>query len=188
MMAGMDTFTASRRAIVVTAVGLVLSLSLFACSRSSDGGANPATVAQASQAVVTPAPTSAATPDPTPDPTPASPTDWGVGCSLTFIYGDLVADNGRTVLVSNYWDRPVPLDWPGDWTIRSGQGGQLDVADGSGTVRARTGTFVHITAETDNGSILFRDGELVVCPFDGPRPAPFPRPDDWATGTNPNRP
>jgi hypothetical protein len=185
----MDTFTSSRRAVVATALGLALSLSLAACSRSSEGGATPATGAQASQAVSTQTPTPAATPDPTSDPKPDASYVGEGGCSLIFIYGDLVADNGRTVLVTSpnyspYWDHAVPLNWPDGWEIRATDGGQVEIVDDTGTVRARTGTFVHITAETDNGDILFRDGELVVCPIIGPRPAPFPRPDDWTTETS----
>ncbi len=57
------TFTACRRAVIATALGLVLALSLVACAQLGVGTPSP------------------------------------VGCSLLFISGDLVADNGRVVLV-----------------------------------------------------------------------------------------
>jgi hypothetical protein len=147
----MHTLTASHRAIVAAALGLAVSLSLGACSPMVAG----------------------------------APTGQ-VGCSLLFIYGDLVADNGRTALVTSpnyspYWDHPVPLDWPDDWTIRPGDGGQLEVVDVGGTVRGRTGTFITLSAVNDPGGsgAWIRDGEMVVCP--GQWPAPIPRPADWTT-------
>jgi hypothetical protein len=55
--------------------------------------------------------------------------------------------------------------------------------DASGTVRARTGTFVQLDAAgTAGGSLLFRGEDLVVCPGRWPRPAH--RPDGWTTATS----
>lgn len=113
--------------------------------------------------------------------------DGGVACSLTFVFGDLVAENGRVVLATSpnfspYWDYPVPLEWPDGTTIRPTDDGQVEVVDDSDAVRARTGTFVQLDAAgTSGGSILFRGEDLVICPGSWPRPAP--RPDGWTTET-----
>jgi hypothetical protein len=130
------TLTASHRAIVATTVGLVVSIVLAACSQSSP--------------LVADAPSEA------------------VGCSLSQFHGDLVAENGRAVLKtagSNWGERAgtVPLDWPGDWTIRPTDGGQLEVVDvPTGVVLARTGTRI-ILLTRDYLTPFDRDGEFVVC-------------------------
>lgn len=132
----MRTFTACHRAIVATTVGLVVSLSLAACSQSSQ--------------LVADAPSEA------------------VGCSLSQFHGNLVAENGRAVLKtagSNWGDRAgtVPLDWPGDSTIRPIDGGQLEVVDvRTGVVLARTGARI-ILLTGDYLAPFNRDGEFVVC-------------------------
>ncbi len=127
-----DTFTACRRAVIATAVGLVLSLSLAACAQLGVGTPGP------------------------------------VGCSLVFIFGDLVADNGRVVLANWDQNRLVPLDWPDGWTVRPTDDGPLEVVDDTGTVRARTGEGVKLEGVGDprGGGYgpWIRDGELVVCP------------------------
>ncbi len=136
----MPTLTASHRAFMATAVGLVLSLSLVACSQADVG---PTT------------------------------------CSLLFIDGDLVADDGRVVLVNSGAIRagPAPLHWPDGWTVRPTDDGQLEVVDLTGTVRARTGAGIVLSAVNDpaGSGAWFRDGELVVCP--GPWPDNYLDPD-----------
>src|SRR4051794_27922423 len=71
----------------------------------------------------------------------AAPSDF-VGCSLLFIDGSLVADDGRVVLLPNQsfaaWGPRVPLDFPDGWTVRPIDDGQLEVVDDAGTVRAHT--------------------------------------------------
>ena len=126
----MHTFTSSRRAVLATAVGMVLSLALVACSADRSA------------------------------------------CSLLFIFGDLVADNGRVVLVSSNVgevNRPVPLDWPDGWTVRPTDDGRLEVVDDTGTVRARTGEGIKLEGVVDprpgTSGPWIRDGELVVCPI-----------------------
>jgi hypothetical protein len=96
-------------------------------------------------------------------------------CSLLFIPGDLLADNGRVVLLGTHaitatpW-RPVPLDWPDGWTVRPLDDGQLEVVDDTGTVRARTGAGIVLSAVADpaGSGAWFRNGELVVCPGQWP--------------------
>ena len=135
----MRTFTACRRAVVATALGLVLSLALVACSQLGVG----------------------------------APSD--VRCSLLVIPGDLVADNGRVVLLGTHaitetpW-RPVPLDWPDGWTVRPTDDGQLEVVEDTSTVRARTGAGIVLSAVADpaGSGAWVRDGELVVCPGQWP--------------------
>jgi hypothetical protein len=90
-----------------------------------------------------------------------------VGCTLVGIHGDLVAENGRTVLVTTspaagrMW-----LAWPDGWTTRPTDDGQLEVVS-DGVVAARTGTRVRLHSVSDTGSLLFRDGLRVVYP-EGP--------------------
>ena len=128
----MHTFTASRRAVVATAGGLVLSLSLTACSPLAGGAHGDV-----------------------------------VGCSLEQFHGDLVADDGRAVFRSIQHDLPsdpVPLDVPDGWEIRATDGGQFEVLDGTGTVRATTGTRVIVLSDGDpNSPALNGDGAFVVC-------------------------
>jgi hypothetical protein len=137
MMAPMPTFTASRRAVVATALGLAMSLSLVGCSRAD------------------------------------APSEM-VGCTLLWYDGYLVADNGRVFLTETQGARPgsgTPLDWPDDWTVRPTDDGQLEIVDGWGTVRARTGAGIVLSAVGGNdppGTALFRDGEMVVCPDQWP--------------------
>ncbi len=129
----MRTFTASRRAIVATTVGLVLSLSLAACSQISE--------------LVADAPSER------------------VGCSLLQFHGDLVAEDGRVVFEATVssWSGTVPTDWPGDWTVRPTDDGQLEVVDvPTGSVLARTGTRV-ILLTSDYQEPFNREGEFVVC-------------------------
>jgi hypothetical protein len=128
----MRTVTASRRAVIAAAVGLVLSVSLGACSQLGIGAPKP------------------------------------VGCSLVFIFGDLVADNGRVVLANRNGNLPVPLDWPDGWTVRPTDDGQLEVVDDTGTALARTGEGIKLEGVVDprGGGYgpWIRDGTLVVCP------------------------
>jgi len=124
----MPTLTASRRAVLAIAVGLVLPLALGACS------------------------------------------DDRSVCSLRFIEGDLVADDGRVVLVHPNLveeNHLVPLDWPDGWTVRPTDDGQLEVVDDSGTVLARTGEGIKLegVADPHGSGPWIRDGELVVCPI-----------------------
>lgn len=104
-----------------------------------------------------------------------APVQEPVGCSLLFIDGYLVADNGRVVLlgadsITATPSRPVPLDWPDGWTVRPTDDGQLEVVDVTGTVRARTGTGIVLSGVGDPGGSgpWIRNGELVVCPFGWP--------------------
>ena len=128
----MHTLTASRRAVVAMMVGLVLSLSLVACSQLAGGAHSDV-----------------------------------VGCSLEQFHGNLVAENGRPVFRSiqhNLSSDPVPLDVPDGWEIRATDGGQFEVLDGSGTVRATTGTRVIVLSDGDpNSPALNADGTFVVC-------------------------
>jgi hypothetical protein len=182
----MPTFTSSRRAIAATALGLAISLSLVGCSRIAGLDAPSEAVADAtlepsapptpaspspSQAVSTPTPTPAATPDPTYDATPTTTgsSGDGVACSLLFIDGDLVADNGRVILANSREGPPVPLVWPDGWTVRPTDDGQLEVVDDTGTVRTRTGEAIKLEGIVDPRGGGYgpwvRDGELVVCPI-----------------------
>jgi hypothetical protein len=103
-----------------------------------------------------------------------SPVAAPSACSLLFIDGHLVADDGRVVLLPGpsfaAWGRRVPLDWPAGWTVRPIDEGQLEVVDGTGGVRARTGAGIVLSAVNDpaGSGALFRDGELVVCPGEWP--------------------
>lgn len=131
-------------------LGLALSLALVACAQLGIGAPSP------------------------------------VGCSLLFISGDLVADNGRVVLLAGHeildqpQGRPVRLDWPDGWTVRTRDDGQLEVVDDTGLLRARTGEDIVLfaVADPDDSGPWIRDGELVVCP--GEWPANDLAPDDVA--------
>jgi hypothetical protein len=158
MMAPMPTFTASRRAVVATALGLAMSLSVVACSRVAGLDAPTEAVGDAS---------------PEPSAPLSSPTDGEVGCLLLFIDGYLVADNGRVFLTETQGARPgsgTPLDFPDDWTVRPTDDGQLEIEDDTGTVRARTGAGIvlHAVSEPAGSAPWIRDGELVVCPGEWP--------------------
>ena len=87
-------------------------------------------------------------------------------CSLLQFHGDLVAENGRVVFETAMFDSSgtvVPIDWPGDWTLRPTDGGQLEVVDvPTGSVLARTGTRV-ILYTPDYLTPFNRDGEFVAC-------------------------
>jgi hypothetical protein len=136
MMAFMPTSTASRRALVATALGLSLPLSLAAfvgISQMADARREE------------------------------------VGCSLLWINGYLVADNGQVALVKSSIGN-VSLDWPDGWTVRRTYDGQLEIVEGMGTVRARTGEGIVLmgVSDPDGSGPWIRDGELVVCPFQWP--------------------
>jgi hypothetical protein len=177
----MPTFTASRRAVVAAAVGLVLSLSLVGCSRvagldAPSEAVGAATLAPSapptpaspspSPAVSTATPTPAATPDP-PDPTPDASEEW-VGCSLGQQHGNLVAENGRPAFRFLQADGPpgppLPLDLPEGWEVRATDDGQLEVVDRTGVVAGITGTHV-IMYEDGNPATPARnaEGAFVVC-------------------------
>lgn len=95
-----------------------------------------------------------------------------VSCSLLFIPGDLVADDGRVVLLAGHeiieppYGRPVSLDWPDGWTVRPADDGELEVVDTTGALRARTGAGIVLfgVADPDGSGPWIRDGALVVCP------------------------
>jgi hypothetical protein len=177
----MRTFTSSRRAVVATAVGLVLSLSLVGCSRIAALDAPSEAVGDAtldpnarstpaspspSQAASTATPTPPATPDP-PDPTPDASYEW-VGCSLGQQHGNLVAEDGRPVFRHLQGDDPpgdpLPLDFPDGWEVRATDDGQLEVVDRTGVVAGITGTHV-IMYEDGNPDTPARNakGAFVVC-------------------------
>jgi hypothetical protein len=151
MMAPMPTFTASRRAVVATALGLVLSISLIACSPDPGPPAGP----------------SGGPPVGPPGPAATLANRYGqVGCSMTDVDGFLVAENGRVVLVYSNIGGGFPLDLPDGLTVRTADDGELEIVDGAGTVRARTGESIKLYAAGDpvqGGSPWVRDGELVVC-------------------------
>jgi hypothetical protein len=134
----MRTLTPSRRTVVAAALGLVASLSLGGCSQGA--GAPPA----------------------------------DVGCLLAQFHGELVAENDRPVVrtLGDNWEAfghagTVPLDWPDGWTIRPTDGGQLEVLDGNGSVRVRTGTRIVLLHSGDPALPVFnRDGEFQVCAAD----------------------
>ena len=92
-----------------------------------------------------------------------------VGCSLGQHHGNLVAQNGVTVLqtLGDWGARAgtVTLDWPEGWTIRPTDSGQLAVVDSGGSVRVRTGTNV-IVYTSDDRNPYNRDGEFIVCGAD----------------------
>jgi hypothetical protein len=173
-MAPMPTFTASRRAVVATALGLAMSLSVVACSRVAGLDAPTEAVGDASPEPS--APLSSPTPTRTPagGPTATLANRYGeVGCLLLFIDGYLVADNGRVFLTETQGARPgsgTPLDFPDDWTVRPTDDGQLEIEDDTGTVRARTGAGIvlHAVSEPAGSAPWIRDGELVVCPGEWP--------------------
>jgi hypothetical protein len=91
-----------------------------------------------------------------------------VACSLLFITGDLVADNGRVALANSNVGN-VALDWPDRWSVRPTYDGQLEVVDDMGTVRTRTGEAIKLEGVVDprggGYGAWIRDGELVVCPW-----------------------
>jgi hypothetical protein len=100
-----------------------------------------------------------------------------VACLLLQFHGELVAVNGRAVLMplgANTWGGrtgPVPLDWPDGWTIRPADGGQLEVRDPRGSVQGTTGGRVIVYTDGNPGTPEYNgDGEFVVCdanPFGG---------------------
>jgi hypothetical protein len=127
----------------------------------------------------------------------------GVGCSLGWIQGYLVADNGGVngrVALAEAAGLPwtpqsgtatplpgsgMPLDWPDRWTVRPTYYGQLEVVDDWGTVRARTGAGIVLYAVVDpvGSGAWIRDGELVVCPGQWPiniMDPDFVAPDEYA--------
>ena len=88
-----------------------------------------------------------------------------VGCSLLQFHGDLVAENGRVVVrtAGSNWSGTKPIHWPGDWTVRPTDGGQLEVVDvPTGIVLARTGTRV-ILSTADYQNPFNGDGEFLAC-------------------------
>ena len=101
-----------------------------------------------------------------------APSEAVVGCTLLWYDGYLVADNGRAVLAESQGDRSgTPLIWPDRWMVRPIDDGQLEVVDVTGTVRARTGKGIVLSAVGGNdppGTALFRDGAMVVCPGQWP--------------------
>ena len=62
------------------------------------------------------------------------------------------------------------IDWPGDWTVRPTDGGQLEIVDvPTGIVLARTGSassWVRLTPQKPFNS----DGEFVACGQTTPGP------------------
>jgi hypothetical protein len=120
------------------------------------------------------APPSPASPPPSlagsSSPTPTRAPAGGPSCLLWQSHGNLVAENGRPVFRSIQHDippDPVPLDLPGGWEIRAKDGGQFEVVDRTGAVRATTGTRVIVLSDADqNTPLLNADGALVVCQID----------------------
>jgi hypothetical protein len=195
----MDTFTVSRRAVVAMALGLAMSLSLVGCSRVAGIDAPSEAVRDATNEPS--APPSPANPSPSPlepsSPTPTRTPGGGptatsarfsdapsalVGCLLWQSHGNLVAENGRPVfrtLQSDIPPDPVPLDVPDGWEIRATDGGQFEVLDGNGVVRATTGTRVIVLSDADpNTPGLNADGALVVCAMDSYPPWMYPDSED----------
>jgi hypothetical protein len=178
------TFTASRRAVAATSLGIAMSLSFVGCSR--DAGLDARSEAAVGDTTHEPsAPPSPASPSASPM-GPSSPTHTGTpaggptatpgqpsqdpraleGCSLLQFHGNLVAENGGPVLKTlGYWGTragTVTLDWPEGWTIRPADGEQFEVLDRDGAIRARTGTRV-ILLTPDYLNVYNRDGEFIVC-------------------------
>jgi hypothetical protein len=117
------------------------------------------------------APPSPASPPPSlagsSSPTPTRAPAGGPSCLLWQSHGNLVAENGRPVFRSIQHDippDPVPLDLPGGWEIRAKDGGQFEVVDRTGAVRATTGTRVIVLSDGDQ--LVNADGELGVCQID----------------------
>jgi hypothetical protein len=95
----------------------------------------------------------------------------GAGCTIERIDGDLVEQGGRTALSNSRWAANSqsfdgPLVWPDGWSLRTVDGGALEVVDPAGGVRARTGTRISISAASDNSSPMVTAGQLLVCPND----------------------
>lgn len=134
----MRTLTGSHRALVATAVSLVVSLSLAGCSQLSQSVVASPTmvgcllaqfhgdlVAENGRPVLK-----------------TAGANWG----------------GRTT---------VPLDWPDGWTIRATDDGQFEVLDRNGSVQVSTGTPIVLLTDPDSNTPEFnRDGEFVVCAAD----------------------
>jgi hypothetical protein len=133
----MRSLIASRRAVVAAALGLAMSLSLVGCSRIAGLDARPRAHS---------------------------------GCSLWQSHGVLVSENGRPVFRSIQHDippEPLPLDVPDRWEIRATDGGQFEVLDHTGTIRATTGTRVVVLGDYDpNTPTVNADGALAVCMID----------------------
>ena len=97
-----------------------------------------------------------------------------VTCTLEPVEGDLVEQGGRTALSNfrgisrSFFDGP--LVWPDGWSLRTVEGGALEVVDPDGVARARTGERIAVRAVSDNGSPMVTLGGLLVCPWDPFRP------------------
>jgi hypothetical protein len=91
------------------------------------------------------------------------------GCTLESVEGDLVEQWGRTALSNSRWlsqSLDGPLVWPDGWSLRTVDGGGLEVVNPAGEVRARTGERIAVSAVSDNGSPMVTLGGLLVCPRD----------------------
>jgi hypothetical protein len=94
----------------------------------------------------------------------------GAGCTIEHVEGDLVEQGGRTAISNSVWLSQSgwdgPLVWPDGWSLRTVDGGALEVVDPAGVARARTGTRISIAAVSDNAFPMMTEGQLLVCPYD----------------------
>jgi hypothetical protein len=136
----MPRFTSSRRAIAATTVGLVLSLSLAACSQGS------ALVAPSEEWV--------------------GCSLGQIHGNLIAVNGRPLFQS----LPDDPPRDPVPLDLPDGWEIRATDGGQFEVLDGTGILAVVAGTTgTHVIAYSDGNPdtpAFNADGALVVCAMD----------------------
>ena len=93
-------------------------------------------------------------------------------CTLEYVEGDLVEQWGRTALTNSRWNSGSYdglLVWPDGWSLRTMDGGGLEVVDPAGEVRARTGERIAVSAVADKTAFpMVTLGGLLVCPGGNP--------------------
>ena len=91
-----------------------------------------------------------------------------VGCTLEAYVGPLMADGSVVRFSGGRWGSNeltnVRVVWPAGWTTRGAADGQVEVLNASGSVAARTGTTVRLSAASVTGSAEMQGDAVVACP------------------------